>query len=126
MDNDEIVNRIVDRNVEQLKFTGDVLHRLPRARQMPGSREDAGMEPTPRDTRDLLKQIQHTEDALRQELSDARQLIENLEANIAQMESTILELKSALGSENAQREHFESMLRQIATLVVNGAKDKPA
>ena len=126
MDNDEIINR----NVEQLKFTGDALRdRLPRARQLPGSRPDGGMTPaaaTTHNTRSLIDQIMLNEQQLRQELSEARQLIENLEANILQMEDEIITLKSTLGSENAQREHFEGMLRQIATLVVNGAKDKPA
>ena len=125
----QIGEQIANRNVEQMKFTADALHRLPRARQMPGSRSDGGMASaaaTTHNTRSLIDQIMLNEQQLRQELSEARQLIENLEANILQMEDTIIELKNSLGSENVQREHFENMLRQIATLVVNGAKDKPA
>ena len=125
MDSEDIANR----NVEQLKFTGEALRdRLPRARQLPGSRPDGGMASaaaTTHNTRSLIDQIMLNEQQLCRELSDARQLIENLEANILQMENEIITLKSDLGSENVQREHFENMLRQIATLVVNGTKDKP-
>lgn len=150
-----IAEHIADRNVEQLRFAGKALGGLGPAynigkgaemqRQRPGSRPDGGMVRTGQDhatindlnnpqdptrqsgsTKDLLYQVMQTEAGLRAELADARKLIENLEANILQMGNEIIELKDTLARENAQRQHFEGMLRQIATLVVNGAKDKPA
>ena len=121
MDSEDIANR----NVEQLNFTADALHRLPRARQIPGSRPDGGMTPRVAETRNLLDQIQQIEAGLRAELVDARATIDHCERDLATLQSEYSELKARHDLEKSRREHFEGMLRQIATLVVNGAKDKP-
>lgn len=140
-------DKLTDRNVSQLDFAAEHLgraaqipvppreykggegQRIAANRPLPGSRPDGGMisaAATTHNTRSLIDQIMLNEQQLRQELSEARKLIEILEANLLGSENKIIELKDDLSRETSQREHFEGMLRQIATLVVNGAKDKPA
>lgn len=118
-------NNITDRNVEQLDFTGKHLGNLPRARSLPGSRSDGGMAQVRQDTGSLIDQILTNDRQLRNDLAGAYKEVEKLEANLLTLENEIIELKDTLGSERALREHAEGVIRKIADLIVNGAKDKP-
>ena len=118
-------NNITDRNVEQLDFTGKHLGNLPRARSLPGSRSDGGMISPQKQTHDLIQQIVDNENRLRAELVDARATIDHCERDLATLQSEYSELKARHDLEKKQREHFEAMLRKIAELVVNGAKEHP-
>lgn len=136
---------ITDRNIEQLEFTGKALGRagygMPRAanlglgsmeRSQPGSRPDGGMAvpppelPSQKETQGWLDQIAQTENRLRAQLVDARNIIDNFERDMAMLESEVNRLDSELRQSQMLKDHFEGMLRKIAELVVNGSKDKPA
>lgn len=111
---------VTDRNVAQL----DVVNRaLGGHRQPPGSRADGGMLPH-NSLKDLIQQIvQHDADT-RNDLQDAQNMVHELEKDLAEVEKTVTRLKAELEHETRQREHFEGMLRQIATLVVNGTRGR--
>lgn len=123
---------LANKNVEQLRFTGDNLRmNFPnqlQTRPRPGSRPDGGMAtPTQpgwlKQTQELTQQILDNENQLRANLVDARNIIDNFERDMAKLESEMATLKINLEAEQARAHKYESMVRRIAELVVNGVKD---
>lgn len=114
---------IAAKNVEQLNFTARALKRM--AKPLPGSRPDGGIAKPDTTMHDMLQHIAQRESELLNDLQDAKNLVENLEHDLLQLETTLIEVREQLEREKNAREHFENMLRQIATLVVNGSKAAP-
>lgn len=123
MDQEDIANR----NISQLDFAGKALGNLPRARSLPGSRADGGMATRAPDVpmgNSLIQQVVEHEKNLLRQISDLKELSQKQDDEILRQENEIIELRAKLDLETKQSEHYRSMLRKIAELVVNGAKEQ--
>jgi predicted RNase H-like nuclease (RuvC/YqgF family) len=115
---DEAGKRAADRNVEQLNFTSQALHRT---RQIPGTRPDGGMSPHD------MNPVQLVSNAL----TDARRIVDNFEKDTKELESKILrmedevirleseraQLHAQLDAERSARISLEKQIAQIVDLV---------
>jgi uncharacterized protein with von Willebrand factor type A (vWA) domain len=90
---------IADRNVEQLGYVRNALGR----RSQPGSRPDGGMAPN--------------------NLPDMEQLLNQIMSHDVDLRNEIGRLKDQLATEQDARAHLEKIIRQVASLIVNGSKD---
>lgn len=118
-------------NLDKLKGVNHGLGSM--ERQRPGSRPDGDMAAIPDigSIHNAVQVILAIETQLRNDMADARRLVDNFEEEQIRLESKIAELEARLSEERTRCARFEGycqelkeVLRSAASIMVNGGKDK--
>ena len=114
------LERLTDRNVAQLDYAAANLGKGAQ-RQQPGSRPDGGMLST---TQSLLTQVLETERQLRNDLEESVRQLQRAQVDLQKLGADLDRKVQEFNAEREARQHLEGVIRQIADVVVNGRKAK--
>lgn len=120
-------DEITERNVAQLDFTAKALNRMQRGRppeEKPSLSQLKLGELHNATLQDMLHNIMQSDANLRNELRDAKNLVEGLQEDMLKLEQDLIECRNQLEAERTRCAHFETLLTKVARMIVDGTTPK--